>query len=268
MSNSFTDGFRFVFSGLPDRGGGTLGGWHFVSSKIVEHMEISGKAILVAVLIGVPLGMFLGHIHRFSFLAINISNLGRALPSLAVLAIFFPITGINQNTVIIALVILAAPPILTNSYVAIDQVDTDTVDAAKGMGMRPLQILLRVELPLALPLIFAGIRTSTVFVVATATLSGYFGGGGLGDIISNQASYRLAGVVGASYVLIVLAILSQIIFVLIEEAITPAALRRRRFRPTFIAPARGSRKGTGDDVAEPSPLEEQDTSLEQGSLTR
>jgi osmoprotectant transport system permease protein len=265
MSNSFTDAFRFIFTGIATPNSQRVGGWHFVSQKIIEHLEISGKSILIAVLIGVPLGTFLGHIHRFSFLAINVSNLGRALPSLAVLAIFLPITGVNQTTVIIALVVLAAPPILTNSYVAIDGVDADTVDAAKGIGLRPLQVLFRVELPLALPLIFAGIRTSTVFVVATATLSGYFGGGGLGDIISNQASYRLSGVVGASYVLIVLAVLSQLVFVLIEQALTPAALRSRRFVPTFLMPAR--KISTELDEISTDPLE-QDTHLEQGSLTR
>ena len=127
--------------------------------------------------------------HRFSFLAINISNIGRALPSLGVLAILLPIVGIGKTDVIIALVVLAFPPILTNTYVAVDQVDAETVDAAKGIGLRPWQVLLRVELPLALPLIFAGIRTSAVFVIATATLAGFFGGGGLGDIISNEASY-------------------------------------------------------------------------------
>ncbi len=184
--SDFTKAFTFIFDGVYDRDH-LNGGWSFVSQRIVEHLEISGKAVLISILIGVPIGIFLGHIHRFSFIAINVSNLGRALPSLAVLAIFLPITGVGQTTAIIALVILAAPPILTNAYVAVDGVDTDTVDAAKGIGLRPLQILLRVELPLALPLIFAGIRTAAVFVIATATLTGYFGGGGLGDIISNSA---------------------------------------------------------------------------------
>lgn len=266
MSSDFIDGFRFIFPGVERPGIGLNGGWHFVSGKILEHLEISGKAILIAVVIGVPLGVFLGHIHRFSFLAINISNLGRALPSLAILAIMLPITGVSQTTVIIALVILAAPPILTNSYVAVDGVDTDTVDAAKGIGLRPLQILMRVELPLALPLIFAGIRTAAVFVIATATLSGYFGGGGLGDIISNQASYRLYGVIGASYTLIALAVLSQIVFVVIEESITPPGLRRRRFLPTILTPARKtSTEDEYSDAVEPNPLEQ--TPIEQGSKT-
>lgn len=261
--NDFSRGLDFVFGGVHDHGR-LLGGWSFVSQRLIEHLEISGKAILISVIIGVPLGVFLGHIHRFSFLAINVSNLGRALPSLAVLAIFLPITGVGQTTAIIALVILAAPPILTNAYVAVDGVDTDTVDAAKGIGLRPLQILLRVEIPLALPLIFAGIRTAAVFVIATATLTGYFGGGGLGDIISNTASYHLYGVIGASYVLIVLALLSQIVFVLIEEAITPSAMRRRKLLPTFFMPTRRTSTNLAEST-QPDALEE--TPQKQGSLT-
>ena len=179
------------------------------------------------VVIGLPLGVLLGHLHRFSFLAINISNIGRALPSLAVLAILLPFLGIGTTAVIIALVVLAFPPILTNSYVAVDQVDADIVDAAKGIGLRPWQVLTKVELPLALPLIFAGIRTSAVFVVATATLAGFFGGGGLGNIINNQRVLRAAAARSVrptcsscwpSW--------SQGLFVLIERLVTPVGLRQ------------------------------------------
>lgn len=196
-----------------------------IMHKLGSHLVISVEALLIAVVIGVPLGMWLGHIHRFSFLAINVSNIGRALPSVGVLAILLPIVGIGSTDVIIALVVLAFPPILTNSYVAVDQVDPDTVDAAKGIGLRPGQVLLKIELPLALPLIFAGIRTSAVFVVATATLAGIFGGGGLGDIINNRESYGLDGIIAAAYVLIVLAFLVQILFIALERAVTPASLR-------------------------------------------
>lgn len=196
-----------------------------ILGKLGSHLVISVEALAIAMVIGVPLGMWLGHIHRFSFLAINVSNIGRALPSVGVLAILLPIVGVGHTDVIIALVVLAFPPILTNAYVAVDQVDPDTVDAAKGIGLRPSQVLLKVELPLALPLIFAGIRTSAVFVVATATLAGIFGGGGLGDIINNRESYGLDGVIGASYVLIVLAFLVQILFIAFERAVTPASLR-------------------------------------------
>jgi osmoprotectant transport system permease protein len=246
MSSPFLDAFNFIF----DRS-------DVVLHALATHLEISAEAVAIALVIGLPLGVFLGHIHRFSFLAINVSNLGRALPSLALLAIFLPIVGIGKTDVLIALTVLAFPPILTNAYVAIDQVDPEVVDAAKGIGLNPMQVLLHVELPLALPLIFAGIRTSSVFVVATATLAGFFGGGGLGDIIGNQESFRLSGVIGASYVLIVLAFLVQILFIGVERLVTPAGLRVSRGRT-------GKRAARTAD--EPSELFETDEAgLEEGA---
>ena len=152
----------------------------------------------VALLIALPLGVWLGHLHRGSFVAINVGNIGRALPSLAVIAFGLAFLGIGFTNVMVALVILAVPPILTNAYTAMDGVERDVVEAARGMGMSGLQMLTRVELPLALPLMFAGIRTSSVYVVATATIAAIAGGGGLGEIIVNQASYRLEGVIGAA----------------------------------------------------------------------
>ena len=215
MANDFTGGFQF----LSDE-------HTVVLHDLVTHLVLSAQSVAIALVIGLPLGVLLGHLHRFSFLAINVSNIGRALPSLAILAILLPFLGIGTTDVIIALVVLAFPPILTNSYVAVDQVDSDTVDAAKGIGLSPWQVLTKVELPLALPLIFAGIRISAVFVVATATLAGFFGGGGLGNIINNQESYGLRGVIGAAYVVIVLAFLVQGLFVLIERLVTPVGLRQ------------------------------------------
>jgi osmoprotectant transport system permease protein len=201
---------------------------HLLASKTGVLLLLSLEALVIAVVLAIPLGVLLGHIHRFSFLAINTSNIGRALPSLAILSILLPFIGIGKTDVVIALVVLAFPPILTNTYVAIEQVDPDAVEAATGMGMRPTQVITRVELPLALPLIFAGVRTSAVFVVATAPLAGFFGGGGLGDIIANRASYGLDGVIGASYVIIVLALLAQVLFVALERAVTPRGLRAER----------------------------------------
>jgi osmoprotectant transport system permease protein len=221
MSNDFLEAFTFI------------GDHHaYVIGRVWSHLEIAGIAVGIAILIGLPIGVVLGHLHRLSFLAINISNLGRALPSVAILTIFLPVVGVGQTDVIIALVILAFPPMLTNAYVAIDGVDAETVDAAKGIGLRAWQVLARVELPLALPLIFAGVRTAGVFVIATTTLSGFFGGGGLGDIISNEASFHQSGVIGGTYVLIALAFLSQLVFLVLERAVTPAGLRmqKRNFR--------------------------------------
>ncbi len=199
-------------------------------SKTGVLLALSVEALVISLVIAVPLGVVLGHVHRFSFLAINVSTFGRALPSLAILAILLPFIGIGRTDVVIALVILAFPPILTNTYVAIDQVDHDAVEAAVGMGMRSSQIIFRVELPLAVPLIFAGIRTSAVFVVATAPLAGFFGGGGLGDIIANRASFGLDGVIGASYVIVALALVTQVLFIALERAVTPHGLRAERSR--------------------------------------
>jgi osmoprotectant transport system permease protein len=194
--------------------------------KTVEHLALSGASIGVALLLAIPLGVWLGHIHRGSFLAINAGNVGRALPSLAVIAFGLAIFGIGFTNVMVALVVLAVPPMLTNAYVAVDEVDPDAVEAARGMGMSPLQMLLRVELPLALPLLFAGIRTSSVYVVSTATIAAIAGGGGLGDIIVNQASYRLRGVIGAALCVTALALLVDLAFAAVQRLVTPAGLRR------------------------------------------
>jgi osmoprotectant transport system permease protein len=213
---TFVDAFRFVGEHP-----------HLLWTKTAEHLELSGAAMGVALLIAIPLGAWLGHVHRGSFLAINVSNIGRALPSLAIIAIGLAIFGIGFTNVLVALVVLAVPPMLTNAYVAVDEVDSDAVEAARGMGMRPLQLLLRVELPLALPLVFAGIRTAAVYVVSTATLAAFAGGGGLGDIIANQASYRLEGVIGAAICVSALALAADLVFGLLQLAVTPRGLRRR-----------------------------------------
>ena len=199
---------------------------HFMLTKTLEQLQLSGAAIGISLLIAIPLGVWLGHIHRGSFLAINVSNIGRALPSLAVIAIGIGVLGLGYANVLVALIVLAVPPMLTNAYVAIDGVDRDAVEAARGMGMSELQVLLRVELPLALPLMFAGIRTAAVYVVATAILAAEAGGGGLGEIIFNQASFKLAGVLAAAMWVSALALLVEGAFALVQRLVTPAGLRR------------------------------------------
>jgi osmoprotectant transport system permease protein len=195
--------------------------------KTLAHLAISFASIGVAILIAVPLGVWLGHLHRGSFLAINTSNIGRALPSLAVISLGIAFLGIGFVNTMVALVILAGPVMLTNAYVGVDQVDPNAVQAAKAMGMRPLQVLLRVELPLASTLIFAGIRTGTVYVIATATLATFAGGSGLGDIIVNEPSYGSAGVIAASIMIIVLALGVDALLAVVQQAITPRPLRHR-----------------------------------------
>ncbi len=214
---TFVDAIQFLFDNLG-----------LIWDKTVEHLALSGAAVGVALVLAIPLGVWLGHLHRGSFLAINVSNVGRALPSLAVISIGLALLGVGFLNVMLALVILAAPVMLTNAYVAVNQVDPDAVRAARGMGMRPVQTLLRVELPLALPLIFAGIRTAAVYVVATAPLAALAGGGGLGDIIVNQPTYGPEGVVAGSIAIAVLAFITDAVFALLQREVTPRALRGRR----------------------------------------
>jgi osmoprotectant transport system permease protein len=184
---TFPDAIRFI-----GHNPGLL--WH----KSLEQLGLSATAIGIALAIALPLGVILGHYHRGSFVAISVSNFGRALPSLVLIAFGLLVFGIGFWNNASALIVLGVPPILTNAYFAVEGVDRNVVEAAQGMGMKDRQILIQVELPLALPLIFAGIRIAAVFVIATATIASIAGGGGLGDIIVNQATYRLSGVVAAS----------------------------------------------------------------------
>jgi len=196
-----------------------------ILEKTWEHVVLSATSLAIAIAVALPVGAWLGHLHRGSFVAVNVANLGRALPSLAVIAIGFVFLGVGFRSVALALVVLAVPPILTNAYVAVDEVEPDAVDAARGMGMSRWQVVRRIELPLALPLVFAGIRTAAVFVVATATIAAVAGGGGLGDIIVNQASYGLEGVVGAAICVSLLALAADVALGLVQRLLTPAGLR-------------------------------------------
>jgi osmoprotectant transport system permease protein len=195
-----------------------------LASKALSHLGISAIGIGIAIAIALPLGVLLGHQHRGSYVAINVSNAFRALPSLALIAISLALLGVSLVNIEVALVALAVPPILTNAFTAVDGVDPDTVDAARGMGMRERQILTAVELPLSWPLIFAGIRTGAVYVIATAPLAAIAGGGGLGDIIVNQPSYRLVGVIAATIVTVALAFAVDGLLGLVQRAVTPRGL--------------------------------------------
>jgi len=151
---------------------------------LATHIMLSGGALGLAIAIAVPLGLWVAHRRRAAFTAITIANIGRTLPSLAVLALVMPILGTGFAPSLFALTLLALPPILINTYTAVRQVDVDIVDAARGMGMTGAEIVRKVEVPIALPVMFAGIRTAAVQVVSGAVLASYIGGGGLGDFIT------------------------------------------------------------------------------------
>ena len=213
--HTFAEAFRFV----GDHPGLLL-------QKAVEQLQLSGAALGIALAIALPLGIVLGHLHRGSGVAIAASIVGRGLPSLVLIAAFLTILGIGFVNNMVALAVLGSGPILTNAYDAVDGVDRDTVEAARGMGMTGTQILGRVELPLAIPLLFTGIRVAAVTIVATAPIAAIAGGGGLGDIIVNQASYRLEGVLGASFCVMALSAIVFVVLGLAQVAVTPRGIRR------------------------------------------
>ncbi|MGI8411312.1 MAG: ABC transporter permease [Solirubrobacteraceae bacterium] len=207
-----------------------------LAQKTFAHLGISALAIAIAVIIALPAAVYLGHRHAGAVVAINTANVVRALPSLALIAISLTLFGLSILNIEVALVALAIPPILTNAFTAVDNVDPDAVESARGMGMTEGQILARIELPQSWPLIFAGIRTASVYVIATATLAAIAGGGGLGDIIVNQPSYHLAGVVGAALVVVVLAFVVDGLLGVIQRAVTPRGLRHSGQLHTILPP--------------------------------
>jgi osmoprotectant transport system permease protein len=161
-----------------------------ILTRLFEHVSISAESLVAAALIALPIGITVGHIGRGGNLAINLSNVGRAVPSFALLVIAVQLVGIGFWPAFIALVALGIPPIVTNSYIGMREVDADVREAARGMGMRARAVLWQVELPIALPLIMAGVRTSAVNIVATATLAALVAYGGLGRFIVDGLAQR------------------------------------------------------------------------------
>jgi osmoprotectant transport system permease protein len=212
--HTFVDAFRFIGDNP-----------QFLATKALEQLELSGAALLIATAVALPVGAALGHLHRGSGVAIGASILGRGLPSLVLIAAFLTLLGIGFVNNMVALAVLGSGPILTNAYDSVERVDRDAVEAARGMGLTELQILGRIELPLALPLLFAGIRVAAVTIVATAPIAAIAGGGGLGDVIVNQASYRLAGVLGASICVMALSAVVFLALAAVQAAVTPRGLR-------------------------------------------
>ncbi|MEA2387174.1 MAG: osmoprotectant transport system substrate-binding protein opuBD [Thermoleophilaceae bacterium] len=223
----FVDAIEFIFESRETNEGVSVGGSQFLELA-GDHMWLSLVSVAIACAVAIPVGLWLGHIGRGGFVAINASNVGRAVPSLALIAFFVAYLGVGFANVTLALVLMAIPPILTNTYVGVRQVDRDTVDAARGMGMTGAQSVRRVELPLALPLIFGGIRTSAVNVVATATLAPLAGLQSLGDPIINVSTYGDDGRLGAAIFVAFLAVATELSLAAIQRAATPAGLRPRR----------------------------------------
>lgn len=203
-----------------------------VPSRLFQHVGISLVSIAIALAVALPVGLYIGHTRRGQALAINLANVGRAIPSLAAIAIVVPFTqmidpgkGFNLYPTIIAMVVLAIPPILVNTYAGIAEVDRDLVESARGMGMTERQVLRSVEVPIALPVIVGGLRSATVQVIATATLGAIYGLGALGGYIVEGVAQRDDGRLFAGVVLVAaLALLAEGGLALVQRRLAaPAA---------------------------------------------
>lgn len=206
--------------------------------RLLEHVQLSAGALAAALVLALPVALVLGHLGKGGVLAVNVSNVGRAVPSLAVLVIGARIFGLGPKPAFLALVALAIPPIVTNGYTAMRQVDADVRDAAKGQGLSGRQVLVQIELPLAVPLLMAGIRTAAVQVVATATLAAYVGSGGLGRPVLDGLVRRELGaeVIGALAV-VLLAAVTEVGLAALQRSLTAEGLRARRGRQPMLADA-------------------------------
>jgi len=218
------DAIDFIFNKSEGPGGAQVGGSQLLP-LLREHLLITFVSVGIATAIALPIGTWLGHSRRGSFLVISITNAGRAVPSLGVVFLFFAILGAGFFNITLALILLAIPPILLNAYTGVRAVDPEAVDAANGMGLTGGQVLRKVELPLALPLIFGGIKTSTVNVIATATLGPEAGVVTLGDPIINPSSYGEAGRLGAAIVVAVMAIAAEVGLSAVQRRLTPQGLK-------------------------------------------
>jgi len=201
-----------------------------VLDRLVEHLQISALAVLLGCLVAWPLGLWLGQRRRGGGFVVLLSNVTRAVPTIALLTIL-PLTavGFGQRPIVLAMAVFAVPPLLANAYTGLLEVDPEVRDAARGMGMSWFQRLVRVELPLATPYLAAGFRTAAVQVVATTTLAAFVNGGGLGEILSDgfgKTLARGAGEILAGGLLVaLLALLVEGVFAVVQRLVTPPALR-------------------------------------------
>ncbi len=205
--------------------------WHGSDSipvRLLQHLEFTGIALGIAILIALPAGLAMGHLRRGGFAVVTLANFGRALPTLGLLVLIFVLTAGSAASWLVPLTFLAIPPILVNTYEGVLGVDPELTDAARGMGMTGRQVLFKVEVPIAVPLILLGLRISAIQVVATATIAAYIGLGGLGRyIFDGLASDQYNEVAGGAAVIVLLALAVQGVFILLRWLIVPVGLRRQ-----------------------------------------
>jgi osmoprotectant transport system permease protein len=221
--NSFLDGIQWLLEPAH------WSGYDGIPARLWEHVQLAVIALVIASLIAIPLGLIVGHTRRGAFATTALANVGRAIPSFAVLSLVYVIVikvsaklAFGFLPTIVALVLLAFPVILINTFVGIQQVDPDTVEAARGMGLSGRQVLFDVEMPMAAPLILTGLRLAAVLIVATAGLAAYIGGGGLGRyVVDGVALQETDRLIAGSILIAALAIVTDVLFTLLARVLSP-----------------------------------------------
>ena len=225
----FGDALDFILHQQVARTGDTLvGGPDQVLELTGEHLKVTFLALGAAIAVALPAGLILGHLGKGEMFAVSLGNAGRAVPELALIAFVAAFIGVGLLNVTLALAVLGIPPILTNSFVGIRQVDRDAVDAGRGMGMSGFQVLRRIELPLAVPTIMSGVRTGGINIIATATIASLAGVSTLGDFILSPNVYGDQGVLAGAIVVALLALSLELTLAGIQWLLTPRGLKLAR----------------------------------------
>ena len=224
---SFTGAIEFIFTPQASNvtGGKKVGGLDRSLELLVKHLEVTLLALAIALVVALPLGLYLGHRGKGEQFAVGLGNAGRAIPELAVIALVAVLIGVGLANVAPVLAILGIPPILTNAYVGVRQVDRPTVDAARGMGMGELAIIRKVELPIAVPTVMGGIRSAAIAILATATIAPLAGVETLGDFILNRNVYGEDGLLAGAILVALLALAIEGLLALLQRRLTSDGLK-------------------------------------------
>ena len=226
---SFGGAFDFIFSQRESvQAGDKIGGLDQIWELAGTQIAISVVALLLAIAIAMPIGLWLGHRGVGEFAAVAVGNAGRAIPELALIALMVAFIGTGNLNVTIAVTILGIPPILTNAFVGVRQADRGAVEAARGIGMTELEIIRRVELPLAIPTIMGGVRTAAVNIVATSTIGSLAGVKTLGDLILGPATYGEEGVIAGAICVALIALTFELLLAGVQRLLTPRGLTLQR----------------------------------------
>jgi osmoprotectant transport system permease protein len=226
---SFQGAIEFIFEPQPSNvtGGKLVGGFSQTMELAWTQLEVTVLALALSMVVALPLGVYLGHRGVGELLAVGLGNAGRAIPELALIAFMAAVIGVGLLNVTIALAVLGVPPILTNAFVGVRQVDRATVQAARGIGMTELEVLFRVEMPMAVPTLMAGVRGATIAIVATATIAPLAGVVTLGDYIINENVYGENGVVAGAIVVALMALALELLLALLQRRLTSQGLKLR-----------------------------------------